>query len=66
MFESVHACCLHVQHLLLSTNNGEVVVMEVDSKPDGTFGSIIRSHVDVAMDPLSGKQGSSGGACASW
>jgi len=66
IFTSVHACCRLVQHLLLSTNQGEVVVMEVEARPDGTFGSTVRSQVDVALDPLSGKQGSSGGACASW
>lgn len=52
---------LRSNHLLLSTNQGEVVVMEVEARPDGTFGSTVRSQVDVALDPLSGKQGSSGG-----
>lgn len=49
--------------LLLSTNQGTVVDMQVELLPGGTVTSRVVSQVTAAADPLSGQLGTTGGRC---
>jgi hypothetical protein len=53
--------CCALQMLLLSTNQGTVVEMQVELLPGGTVTSKVVSQVTAAADPLSGQMGTTGG-----
>lgn len=54
-----YVCCL--QLILLSTNEGYVVQLEVNRKPNGSYEQKEVSRVLAAADPITGVLGTEGG-----
>lgn len=54
--------CHALQMLLLSTDKGTLVDMQVEVQADGSVTSKVVSQVTAAVDPLSSKLGTTGGA----